>query len=544
MGFQLRVNKWSRSLCWKSAGLALVLAAGSNPAVAQLTQNMAVDTKALALGNAVTADPPGINSIHYNPAGLAKLKGRHFSVTLLNLFLEIGADFDAPDGYNVFGIDGTVNDPIIAANDRSKTRQPAIYIPGWGLQKLIEGPGLLPSQGISFNSPGSKFTFGTAVYAPQLAGYYRSFKDPARYLAKAVAMERLTYLSPTFGYEINDEWSVGAGINLSYHAIAIDMMARAPNMLMGVTEIVQDAIDCQDKQEPLMPFLGFCGGNVGPWDDVGSVSFAVQETLSPTFNIGVLWEPTDWFSWGASYTSEGKMKLKGDYELVYTDDWAGFWNSFSNSLIGSITGAILGLPTGVPREAGNLSMDLRYPQHFQTGISVKVHPRLTFNMDVGWTDYSVWNSMVLKFDRNLEFLTAARLLSPSQATPNTMIIMMEYQDVWNWAFGVEFHATSRLDLRAGVEIRDSVIPDHRRDTMNPFGGANLYSVGLGYRWDRNTEIDLSLSYMRSYEDIPAGTSCNVNCDHIQNIVYNPYAGLDVQTKLRVVIAGLTFRTKF
>lgn len=80
--------------------------------------------------------------------------------------------------------------------------------------------------------------------------------------------------------------------------------------------------------------------------------------------------------------------------------------------------------------------------------------------------------------------------------------------------------------------------------MNPFGGANLYSVGLGYRWDRNTEIDLSLSYMRSFEDIPAGTSCNVNCDHIQNIVYNPYAGLDVQTRLRVVIAGLTFRTKF
>src|SRR5690606_5953124 len=102
-------------------------------------------------------------------------------------------------------------------------------------------------------------SFGTAVYAPQLAGYYRTFKDPARYLAKAVAMERLTYLSPTFGYEINDEWSVGAGVNFSYHAIAIDMMARAPNMLMGVTEVLQDAIDCQDKREPLMPFLGFCG---------------------------------------------------------------------------------------------------------------------------------------------------------------------------------------------------------------------------------------------------------------------------------------------
>src|SRR5690606_37195563 len=205
--------------------------------------------------------------------------------------------------------------------------------------------------------------------------------------------------------------------------------------LLGVAETLQDAMNCDSGEEPLAPFLGFCGGDIGPWDDVGGLSIELQETLSPTYNIGVLWEPTEWFSWGASYTSEGKMKLKGKYSLAYTDDWAGFWQSFSGSIIGSVTGAILGLPTGVPREAGNLSMELRYPQHFQTGISVKIHPMLTMNLDAGWTDYSVWDQFLMNFDRDLEFLGAARLLSPNGATPSSMRVTLDYKDIWNVALG-------------------------------------------------------------------------------------------------------------
>lgn len=46
-----------------------------------------------------------------------------------------------------------------------------------------------------------------------------------------------------------------------------------------------------------------------------------------------------------------------------------------------------------------------------------------------------------------------------------------------------------------------------------------FSLGLSWReqWDR---ID--------YTPLPANTACNVNCTGIDNIVYNPYAGLDVQ----------------
>lgn len=528
---------------------ALVTAALSGGAQAQLTQNLTLHPKALALGNAVTADPPGIMAIHYNPAGLTKLEGRQLEVVLMNIYLDIDADFSAPEGYEIFGIDGLETDPMTGkqrdpvANSSSHTNNVALYLPGFGILRAPPGPAVAPSAGISINPPGSKLTFGNAFFLPMAAGFYRDKNDPGRYMPQATALQRTTYLSPTVGYEINDKWAVGAGIHISHMGLAADQYMRAPNLLLGVAETLQTAFNCESGDEPLQPWLALCGGNIGPWDDIGVLSLNMQETVSPTYALGVMWEPTDWFSWGASYTSEADMKMKGTFQIEYTDDWSGFWQRLNNSVLGAISSAILSLPSGAPREAGNVSMDLTYPQHFQTGVSVDVHPKLTVNVDLGWTDFKQWDAFNLRFDRNLEFLGAARILS-TNATKDTLSLPLGFTDQWNWAFGLEFHATDRLDLRAGMEIRDSVIPDDQRQILAPFGGANLYSIGMGYRWDRDTEIDLNLSYLQSIETIPANGSCNLNCDNITNIIYNPYAGLDVKTSLRAVLAGLSFRTKF
>lgn len=520
----------------------LVMLFYSSLASSQMTQNLTLDAKANALGNAVTADPPGLNSIHYNPAGLTQLKGRQFSVGLMSAYMDIDADFIAPPDYNIFGIDGVENDWV--ANQHSHVNRVAAYIPGFGLQKLPPGPGVAPSMGFSLQSPGSKFTFANAFYAPMFAGFYRKSSDPGRYQPQATALQRITYLSPTIGYELNDAWSVGFGVHLSYFAIAAEQYMRAPNMLLGVAEILQDAFNCESGNEPLAPFIALCGGNVGPFDDIGAISLELEETVSPTYAVGVLWKPNDWFSWGASYTSDADMKLKGKFELNYTDDFSGFWQRFNSSIIGAISAAILSLPSGTPREAGNVSMNLTYPQHFQTGVSVKVHPMLTLNADAGWTDFKTWQALEFEFDRALEFLGAARILSPENATQTSMKMPLGMTAEWNVGFGAEIHASSRLDLRAGVEIRDSVIPDNQRSIMAPFGGTNMYSVGLGYRWSKTTELDVSLSYLHSIEYIPANGSSNVNLDSLTNIIYNPYAGLDIKTSLRTVLAGISFRKQF
>src|SRR5690554_8010988 len=93
--------------------LGALIAAGLSCGVqAQMTQNLTLHPKALALGNAVTADPPGLMSIHYNPAGLTKLDGRQLEVNMLSIYLDIDADFIADEDYEIFGIKGLETDPL------------------------------------------------------------------------------------------------------------------------------------------------------------------------------------------------------------------------------------------------------------------------------------------------------------------------------------------------------------------------------------------------------------------------------------------------
>src|SRR5690606_36495113 len=67
-------------------GHLVVLAAVLLPVTcpAAIVENLTMgNAKALSLGNAVTADPPGLDSIHYNPAGLARLDGRQYNLKVL-----------------------------------------------------------------------------------------------------------------------------------------------------------------------------------------------------------------------------------------------------------------------------------------------------------------------------------------------------------------------------------------------------------------------------------------------------------------------------
>lgn len=92
----------------------------ATPSYAMLAQNMSVDLRSLSLGNAVTADPPGINAIHFNPAGLTKIKGLQLDVQLLMADFAIEADLSAPKDFEVFGYS---DDPLVC-NDSLSDDEP------------------------------------------------------------------------------------------------------------------------------------------------------------------------------------------------------------------------------------------------------------------------------------------------------------------------------------------------------------------------------------------------------------------------------------
>ncbi|GGY42266.1 hypothetical protein GCM10011297_14140 [Bacterioplanes sanyensis] len=549
---------------WRRALPAAVLMASlPNTVNSQLAQNLFLDTKAMSLGNAVTADPTGIMDIHFNPAGLTKLDGRQWQLQAMNIYLSATSTFSLPDDYDAdqAGLLDISNDPILQEGDSQASA--AAYIPGYGIMPMDMLPILtLPTAGVSIQPPGSKFTFANAVYAPMAAGFAKADDDPGRYQAKQVALQRFTYLSPSFGYKVNDEFSVGASFLFSHQAVSVVQDIRAPSVLVGVGELLQDSFGCFDEDgnptgnDPLAPLITLCGGNIGPYDDVGELRLTTEETLSPSFNLGLLWEPTDWFAFGLGYQSEAVTHLKGTYELEYTRDFADFFRSFRSSIVGAIGGAIFSLPTGQRRESGNVSVEMTYPQHLQLGTKFRFLDRYQINVDAGWTDFEKWDALKFEFDRQVSFLSTAKTLAPELVTDTTLSQTLGYRSVWSWGFGFQYDLNSRVQLRAGYEPRETSIPDNARSIQAPLGFASLYSVGMGYQWDMDTVIDLSLSFMQSAESIKAdpqdaeqvgeypNSSNAINRNCLTCTVTNPYPGLDVDTKLTIGAAGISFRTKF
>ena len=64
------------------------------------------------------------------------------------------------------------------------------------------------------------------------------------------------------------------------------------------------------------------------------------------------------------------------------------------------------------------------------------------------------------------------------------------------------------------------------------------------KWDHDTVVDFGVSRTISVYDAPANTACFANCTGISNLIYNPYAGLDIESEFDVWLAGLAFRTSW
>ncbi|ATZ64980.1 MULTISPECIES: OmpP1/FadL family transporter [Acinetobacter] len=543
---------------------AILLTGCSTQVFAHLGLNLSVDIRSLTMGNAVTADPPGISAIHFNPAGLTKLKGLQTDVQGIIANFDVQREFSAPPGYNVFGYS---DDPLIC-NDapdnpsslctdykdsvRGDVEYASLYIPI--LKKVVDlGPGwpvLAPTGGVSYNPPGSKLTYATAAYAPMVAGFGSEDKNPGNFMGQQVAIERITYLSPSVAYQVNDQLSLGASIGMSYNAMALKTDLRFPNEMIGVLRMVDESVcgPFRNNSNMITDLLlfGICNANEGmnPFGQFGKMQVSLEQSLSPSYNLGLMWEPTENFGFGMVYQSSAKMRMKGKYFIDNANAPRELIKGLNSSATGQILAAILGFPGYIPpTESGLIAMDLEYPAHFQAGIKYKVLPDLQVNFDVGWTDFKAWEKFQFEFDRQISALKIAKLLS-NQVTDTSLAFPLGFKSPWSWGIGVEYSANDRLKLRAGYEPRASAIPDDKRNTMVPINNAQLFGLGLGYRFDEDTDIDLSVGFLRSRDNIPANTSSLANKTGVDNLLLNPYAGLNVKTNTKVTILGINYRTRW
>ncbi len=515
-------------------------------AQAALTDNLATSVVAMSLGNAVTADPPGLDSIHFNPAGLARIEGNVKTDAIFGASLRVNAQLSQPAG---FDIGGWKEDPLVKSavgnfGKTGKTEQ-TLFIPGVGVPKFSLPAAVAATLGFGFNTPGSPWTFATNVYASEAAPIRRNDpNDPARYMGKSVVLQRLTLLSPSVGYKISDTLRVGLAIPISHQGFQLNTDVRFPNKLLGMIGKLQDAW-CGDNGHLIDSLtFGLCGGGkegrLRPFNKVANMDFEMTAPGEPTYNLGVLWEPKDWFAVGAVYQSGSKTTLAGHYQFQAEPMLRKFVEGMYSSLFGPVLASMLGFPTSIPAvQSGNATMRLPFPAHYQLGFKIKPHDRFQLNVDASYSNWRDWNKLTVEFDRTVTLLQMARMFG--QADSAKLVLPRGYKNVVHFGFGAEIGLTKALKLRLGYEPRKSSIPTSAFDLVAPLPDLTVRSIGLGFTKKDGLKLDATFSLGKGKYNIPANTSCNLNCDKFFNVIYNPYAGLDLsgETVLRYVGVHIT-----
>ncbi len=515
----------------------------------QLAQNLTIgNAKALGLANAVTADPPGIDAIHFNPAGLTRLKGRKVNLKVvagqftisseLMRSAELEKDIDRLEN-NIPGLD--LSDSV--ENGEAVAGTVSAMLPFFGLTEL---PVLLaPLGGFSISTPDNTLTFADAVYAPMIVGFTREEDSNARFEGNALGFTHLAYFTPSLGVRVTDTLSIGAGLIFSYTGVGMDLDMRLPHILLAGVEALAGSCGSGSSLAQNV-IVNLCEGGIGPFDTIGNLYLEVEEGFNPSINIGVLWEPTEWFSWGAVYQSEAKAQLTGDFEFEYEQKWIDFFHGLNNdsTLVGYLSQAGLPIPQGVNSDKGTATLDFTIPAHFATGISVQLTPRFKTNIDIKWTDTAAWEEFKIEFDTQVDFLEILTLIAPEQVSANSIAFPRGYESTWSWAIGFEYQWDDRLALRAGYEDRPSAIPDDKADLLAPFGAAFLVGLGFSYQWDKDSLIDVGMGMLQSSVDIPSGSSSNLNSRDPKDIIYTPYSGYDAKTEITAYLFEFSYLTVF
>lgn len=516
-----------------------------SPVQAQLSQNLSVGNPvALSMGNSTTARPPGTDAIHYNPAGLAHIEHEYKQYKLQTAFFrhegsvsgaEPGVPFvpsEQPEYRQDPILEGEVSRPV-------EVESVSVFLP---FIDHLELPFLIaPGYGFARRSKDHDYVFANAALTLQAFGYERDKDNIGAFNGQQFGITRIAYFNPTLALNVSDNLSIGGSVGFSWQGLGIKNRTRTVLHSLGEINALADSLDPE----------GTLGLDLSPYTDVGTLEVQVQDPLSLAFTLGMLWQPLPWLSWGVTYQSQGKAEMSGDFNIAYTDDFNSTMLRLqpAQQLLALIDGGPI---SGDKEQSGSVDVDYIHPQWLATGVSLLVTPQVRLNMDVKWIDYSVTEQFELQFDRNLDYLSLSsavntlfrRNVGGDYTDPNVLRLPRKFQDVTDWSIGMEYYYNDILTLRAGYEPRSSVIPENRQDLLIPIGDADLYGLGVGYRMDAHTQLDMALGYLVTKVDIKPGESRNSTSTIEGDSVYNPFRGMHVQHKLEALVFTLAYAVHF
>jgi long-subunit fatty acid transport protein len=529
---------------------------------AGLFEQMAIDTRSMALANAITADPEGPFSVHSNPAGLDRTIGTEVTsgvnwAPVENLKGKFTQGTDPKTGKPWAPFGGWFNNGIDPEAGRGSSTSPIMELPFLGTLPFFGAP----SSGIVHHDKDSPFAYGFAIVAPFAVGArHNDADDPLRFLGQSMSVIRMV-LEPGISYRVTKTLAIGASFGMGLSFMGFETRMRAPNDMVAMTGALGQAtkgLEIPIVSELTLPAPWF-GGGLNPYEDIGGLKFFAQDLLNTSYNVGFLWDPFSWLSFGGVYQSQATADMKGRYEWQYSPSVQRMINWLGSSPVTVIGASVLGLPISCPdHDTGNMSISMVYPARAQFGIKLQPHPLIKFLVDANWTDWEAWKTTTIVFDRDMPLLRLAKMLG-YQGGNRAMVVQNGFKNEVHLTYGLELNPSGPATLRLGYEYRPtSNTPDHFG--MLPLGDLRICSIGIGIDQSKQAphrkikgltdlggllhqmlnpdQLDLAFSYITSDYKVGYNQSTNFNNTDFTKMIYNPFAGLTYEEKATIYIISL------
>ncbi len=279
----------------------------------------------------------------------------------------------------------------------------------------------VPQLYYTYSSKNCPLSFGVGMFAPYGLGLRWPQDTGFRTISTKSSLMYMS-LNPVIAYKVLPTLSVAAGFTLNYAQILLRQ------------------------------------GLVWPSQDFDNFRFR-GNGWAPGYNLGVMWQPVEMFSFGASLRSQTSIALDG-----HTD----YYNSQTFSAPGLTVPAF-------PSQRASASANMNFPLIAIGGVSFRPTKKWNFEFDV---DYANWNSM--------QTVTIRQSSGFGALIPQNIPVVLNWQDSYYYELGGTRYLDGGWRVSAGYIYNENSVPDAHYTPAVADLTRHFFSVGLGRtvgKWD-------------------------------------------------------------
>jgi len=384
-------------------------------------------SKSLSMGGAFVGLADDYSAIFWNPAGLVNLKNKYIGLSVIDA-----------SSFGSYKLD--------------------VYLPGRGNINLIDAEtqkhhyisGL-----VAYFSPISEnCVAGFGAYSLSNFGITWDGADFAVISPHATALidwmskiEAIT-LAPTIALKINNQFSIGASININYGMF--DVALHSGRWLLPL---------------PDPPY--FKDIDLGQYD-LSTTGWGYGAT------VGVYFKPSNIFSFGATLRTASTIKFSGEAGVAGMPE--------------------LGFSAGKDlNQTSDVETKITWPMWIAAGVAIKPTQNFTLTADIQWTQWSKIDVIKIDYkDKSWQQIMTKKYKDK---------MLMDWDNTIQIRIGTEYRF-DRFAFRGGFYIDPSPAPDITVDVFFPTYDYNVITFGLGYKLEK-FQIDLGFEYYIKKERVIA-----------------------------------------